>query len=60
MLLLPPMKFMLLGMFVLFFVFLPFYTLNTLVMPQLMSMEHFYSHEDQTVQSMDFDGQAGQ
>jgi hypothetical protein len=46
------MKFMLLGVFVFFFVALPLYVLDTLVMPQLTSLGHGYAHQEQTVQSI--------
>lgn len=36
------MKFIFLGVFVFFFVYMPMKLLDTLVMPQLLSLEHIY------------------
>lgn len=49
---LPAMKFVLLGAFVFFFVGMPLYLLDNLVMPDLTGLEQSYSHQDQTVQSL--------
>lgn len=38
------MRFILLGIFVFFFVALPVYALNTLVMPELNSLQYAYAH----------------
>jgi hypothetical protein len=38
------MKFILLSVFLVFFVAMPMYLLNTFVMPELNSMEYTYSH----------------
>jgi hypothetical protein len=46
------MKFLLLGVFVFFFVYIPLYLLNSLVMPDLNGLEQSYSHQGQTVQQL--------
>ena len=44
------MRFILLGVFVFFFVWLPMKLLDTLVMPQLVSLEHTYQHAGEIAQ----------
>jgi type II secretory pathway component PulF len=39
------MRLLLYGIFIAFFVLLPMYVLNTMVMPEMVSMQQFYSHE---------------
>ena len=46
------MRFMLLGIFAFFFVAMPMYLLDTLVMPELNSLQYSYAHQDQTVQAL--------
>jgi hypothetical protein len=46
------MKYMLLGLFVFFFVILPMYALNSLVMPGLESLKQTYSNADATAQQL--------
>lgn len=41
------MKFLLVGVFVGFFVALPVYLLNTLVMPELNALQYTYAHAGQ-------------
>lgn len=48
----PPMKIVLFGVFVGFFFVLPMYMLDKFVLPQLNSMKQFYANEGQTVQNM--------
>jgi len=43
------MRLILFGIFGAVFVILPFYLLNTMVMPELNSMQQFYAHEGQIV-----------
>jgi hypothetical protein len=47
-----PMKYMLLGLFIFFFVILPMYALNSLVMPELDSLKQTYSNADATAQQL--------
>ena len=46
------MKFIFVGIFIFFFVMIPMYLLNTIVMPALNSLEYSYANQGQTVQSM--------
>lgn len=46
------MRFMLLGIFVFFFVIIPMYLLNTLVMPELQSLKQTYARADTVAQRL--------
>lgn len=47
----PNMKYVLVGIFIFFFVALPMYMLSTLVMPELNSLQRTYTHLDQATQA---------
>ena len=45
------MKLVLLAVFVFFFVCLPMYALNALLLPELNTLKYTYAHADQVVQA---------